>query len=97
MALSCCYPPPKTPAASIFVSEQVKEKVVIMKEPTKTYVGLAVIFDRLADDGWPEDAGWWPIGGCTLPPVACSPRVQGIRRLFPFRFIKSLFRKRNRT
>jgi len=31
-----------------------------MKEPTKTYVGLAVFFDRLADDELPEDAGWWP-------------------------------------
>ena len=67
-----------------------------MKEP-KTYVGMAVFFDRLADDGWPEDAGWWPKGGCTLPPVKCSrERIQGIRRLFPSQFIKSLLRNRNR-
>ena len=52
-----------------------------MKEPKKTYVGAAVFFERLADDGWPEDAGWWPIGGCTSPPVTYSDeRVQGARR-----------------
>ncbi len=27
---------------------------------TKTHVGAAVFFDRLADDGWPEDAAEWP-------------------------------------
>jgi len=69
-----------------------------MKEPTKTYVGLAVFFDRLADDDLPEDTGRWPIGGSALRPVEYSrERVQGIRRLSPFRFIKSLLRKRNRT
>jgi hypothetical protein len=69
-----------------------------MKEPKKTYVGMAVFFDRLADDGWPEDAGLWPIGRYTLPPVECSrERIQGIRQLFPSQFIKSLLRNRNRT
>jgi len=69
-----------------------------MKEPKKTYVGLAVFFDRLADDGWREDAGSWPIGGYNLPPVKwSSERVQAVRRLSPFQFIKSLFRNRNRT
>lgn len=64
-----------------------------MKEPKKTYVGAAVFFERLADDGWPEDAGWWPerIGGCTLRPVNRSDeRVQGVRRFSPSQFIKSL-------
>jgi hypothetical protein len=27
-----------------------------MKEPKKTDVGAAVFFERLPDDGWPEDA-----------------------------------------
>jgi hypothetical protein len=31
-----------------------------MREQKKTYVGAAVFFERLADDGWPEDAGLWP-------------------------------------
>ena len=59
--------------------------------------GTAVFFfERLVDDGWPEDAGWWPIGGCLSPPVRCShQRVQGIRRLSPSRFIKSLLRNCN--
>jgi hypothetical protein len=34
-----------------------------MREPKKTYVGAAVFFERLADDGWPEDFGWWPERG----------------------------------
>jgi hypothetical protein len=34
-----------------------------MKAPKKAYVGAAVIFERVADDGWPEDAGLWPIDG----------------------------------
>ena len=29
----------------------------------KTYVGAAVSFERAADDGWPDDAGLWPIDG----------------------------------
>jgi len=37
-----------------------------MKDPKKTYVGAAVFFERPADDGWPEDAGSWPMDGCTL-------------------------------
>jgi hypothetical protein len=35
-----------------------------MKE-AKTYVGAAVFYEREADDGWPEDAGLWPIDGYT--------------------------------
>jgi hypothetical protein len=41
-----------------------------MKKPKEAYVGAGVFFERLADDGWPEDAGWWPIGGCTSPLVS---------------------------
>ena len=54
-----------------------------MKEPKKTYVGLAVFFDRLADDGWPEDAGLWPLDGFTTPPIKYpDERVQAaVRRL----------------
>jgi hypothetical protein len=29
----------------------------VVKEPKKTYVGAAVFFERLPDDGWPEDVG----------------------------------------
>jgi hypothetical protein len=66
-----------------------------MKKPKNTYVGAAVFFERLADDGWPEDAGLWPIGESTSPPGKCSPeRVQGVRRLSLLQFIKSLLRGR---
>jgi hypothetical protein len=68
-----------------------------MKEPKKTYVGAAVVFERLADDGWPEDAGSWPIDGCTSRPVNCSDVcVQGARRRSLSQRIKSLLRSRNR-
>jgi hypothetical protein len=36
-----------------------------MKEPQKIYVGAAVFFDHVADDGWPGDAGLWPVDGGT--------------------------------
>ena len=71
-----------------------------MKEPKKTYVGAAVFFERLADDGWPEDAGWWPerIGGCILLTANCpDERVQEIRRPSLSEFIKAFVRNRNRT
>jgi len=66
-----------------------------MKEAKKTYVGAAVFFERMADGGWPEDAGWWPerIGGCTLRPSNGSDaRVRGVRRLSLRQIIKSLLR-----
>ena len=66
-----------------------------MKETKKTYVGAAVFFDRLADDGWSEDVGLWPIGGRTLPPAKCfHKRLQGVSRLS--QFIKSLLRDRDK-
>jgi hypothetical protein len=69
-----------------------------MKQPKKTYVGMAVFFERLADDGWPEDASGWPIGRCTLLPADCSDeRVRGVKQLRRSPFIKSLLRIRIRT
>lgn len=71
-----------------------------MKELRKTSVGTAVVFERLADDGWPEDAGWWPerIGGFPLRPVNSSPeRLPGIRRPSLLQVIKSLLPSRNRA
>jgi len=65
-----------------------------MKEPKKTYVGAAVFFDRLADDGWPEGAGLWPIGEWTSPPGNSYERFQEIRRVL--QLIKSILPKRNR-
>lgn len=65
-----------------------------MKEP-KTYVGAAVFFERAADDGWPEDSGWWPerAGGSTLRAANCSDdSVQGVARPPLSQFIKSLLR-----
>ena len=68
-----------------------------MKEQKKTYVGAAVFFERLADDGWPEDAGLWPFDGFTPPPIKClDERVQGARRLSVSQFVKSLVRSGSR-
>jgi hypothetical protein len=68
-----------------------------MKEQKKIYVDAAVFFERLADDGWPEDAGLWPFDGFISPPVKCSHEcVQRVRRLFRSQFIKCLLRNRNR-
>ena len=52
-----------------------------MEEPEKTYVCVEVFFERLADDGWPEDAGLWPIREWTPPIFHSHERVQRIGRL----------------
>jgi len=68
-----------------------------MKEPKRTYVGAAVFFERLADDGWAEDAGLWPFDGFTSPPIKYpDERVQGLRRLSLSQFVKSLVRSASR-
>ena len=65
-----------------------------MEELKRAHTDAAVSFERLADDGWPEDAGWWPIEGPTSPSVKSSQeRVQGVSRLSPSQLIKSLMRK----
>jgi len=64
-----------------------------MKEQKKTYVGAAVFFERLADDGWSEDVGLLPFDGFTSPPIKRpEERVQGARRLSLAQFVKSLLR-----
>ncbi len=70
-----------------------------MKEPKKTYVGAAVFFERVADDGWPEDAGLSPqrLSGFALGPLNTEERVKGAKRLSPSQFIKSLLRSANCT
>jgi hypothetical protein len=69
-----------------------------MDEARKTYVSAAVFFERLADDGWPEDAGRWPISGCTSAPIKSSHRrAHGVRRLSPSGLVKSLLQNRRRT
>ena len=63
-----------------------------MKDQKKTYVGPAVFFERLADGGWPEDAGLWPLDGFTSPPIKCpDERVQRVSQ-----FVKSLMRNSSR-
>lgn len=68
---------------------------------TKTYAGAAVFFERLADDGWPEDGGEWP-ERCALQthPVTHSTEslsLQNGRRLTPMQFLKSLLWSRKRA
>lgn len=70
-----------------------------MKEPKKTDVGAAVFFERPADDGWPEDAGWWPeriVGFALLPVDSSDDRAQEIRRLSLPQVIRSLLLDRTR-
>lgn len=52
-----------------------------MNDSKHTYVGAAASFDRTADDGWPEDAGLWPIEGSAAHPVQYSHQpLQGSER-----------------
>ena len=64
-----------------------------VKEQKKTYVGAAVFFERLADDGWPEDAGMWPFDGLNSPRTkGPSERGQKARRLSLALLVKSFVR-----
>ena len=62
-----------------------------MKE-LKGYVFAAAVFERLADDGWPEDAGWWPerIGGPPLHSFDSDKSNEKEGRFSPLQFIKSV-------
>ena len=65
-----------------------------MREQKKAYVGAAVFFERLADDGRPEDPGLWPFDGFTSPPIKCPGEpVQEATRLSLSQFVKSLVRR----
>ena len=66
---------------------------LMMKEHKKTYVGAAVFFERLADDGWPEDAGLWPFDGFASPPIKGSDEpVQAARSRSLSQLVTSLVR-----
>ena len=68
--------------ADLLAFLEMGRKTSIMKETKKPGVGAAVFCERLADDGWPEDAGWWPLDRYTAPLVKSSrERVQGVRWL----------------
>ena len=43
-----------------------------MNQSSKSYVYAAIRVDSPADDGWPEDAGLWPLCGSTSNPAAIS-------------------------
>ena len=64
-----------------------------MKDP-KTYVSAAAAFERTADDGWPEDAGWWPerIGRRPLHTVDFDTPNQEEGRLSLSQFMKSVWK-----
>lgn len=66
---------------------------------TKTYVGAAVFFERLADDGWPEDSGDWP-ERCvpqTHPATPLKEPLQRTSRLSPSRLMNVLLRSKSTT
>ena len=69
-----------------------------MKAPKSTNVSTAVFFEKPAHDGWPEDAGGWPISGCVLSPVEWpGGQAQVVRRGALRRLIKLLLRRETRT
>lgn len=69
-----------------------------MNRLNKTYVGAAVFFDRTADDGWPEDAGWWPLGQWAEALDGRPPhRIGRVRWPPPFQSIKSFLRNLDRS
>jgi hypothetical protein len=69
-----------------------------MKASKTTYGVAAVVFERLADDGWPDDAGWWPLGGrVSTANRPFEQRVQIVRDRSLSQFTKSLLRIGNRT
>ena len=58
----------------------------------------ALFSERPADDGWPEDAGLWPIDACIPATPECSyERGKEERQLSIFQFVKSWLRNGNRT
>jgi hypothetical protein len=62
-----------------------------MREPDKSYESATAVCERLADDGWPEDAGLWPVAALAKN---SNERVQGFRRVS--QLVKSLLRTRDR-
>jgi hypothetical protein len=62
----------------------------------KAYVSAPVVFEWLADDGWPEDAGWWPerIGGPPLHSFKSEKSTQKEKRFSVSQFLKSLLSSR---
>jgi len=61
-----------------------------MNKQNKTYVGAAVYFERLADDGWGEDGELWPLDVVRAPAMTRpGARVHGLRRRFLSHFVKS--------
>lgn len=68
-----------------------------MEKLSETNVSTTV-FELLADDGWPEDAGWWPLGGCTLPSAKCfREHLRVVRFLSIRQGIISLMKSGNRV
>ena len=58
---------------------------------SKVYASSALSVERLADDGWPEDAGWWPLfGPASLSAAYCH---QAAGRRFPSQVIQSFVRR----
>jgi hypothetical protein len=45
-----------------------------MKQPNKTYVGAAIYYERLADNGWFEDADGSLLGEIDARPAQRSPK-----------------------
>lgn len=61
-------------------------------EATKRYGGAALPFERLADDGWPDDAGYWPVGWPATRPNRESRRTLG--RLSSALLLARMWRRR---
>jgi len=81
------------PALNMLVTvPSMKSETRLNGEDLKAYTNAAAVFEHLADDGWPEDAGWWPerIGG---PPLhsSVSEESQKETRFSPSQFIKTVF------
>lgn len=62
--------------------------------PRNAVTGKVGIFELLADDGWPEDAGSWPLGGGSSTHNRCS-FAEAVWH-FSTEFLKDLFRAPNR-
>lgn len=68
---------------------------MLERDPQIHLVDRVAIFERLADDGWPEDAGSWPISGNSSSEATFFYAESGSHS--PAQFIKAVWQSSNQV